>query len=150
MAWKSDDKKKKVTTELEDCAISIALKANTGIHDDLENSSDKLERHELKTYIDGKGLDVDAIQRDVDKDRLTVSDVLEIGIHFARFNTHKNWHSLIKDMAKKYGVDLPDMEGVDIETSVKVVGSFEDLPEEIRDEITKQMNKLNKKKKGKK
>jgi nitrogen-specific signal transduction histidine kinase len=97
--------------KLEDFLKDFMIQVNTGIHEDLESSSDYLERNELKDYVEPKGLNIAAIEKD--EDNLTVRDVLEIGIHWARHATHRNWHEAMDAIAEKHGVEKLDLHDED-------------------------------------
>lgn len=106
---------------------SFMTKANDGIHDELESSKDYLARREVDDYITDEGLDVRAVEANED---LTVADVLEIGIHFARYNTHRNWHDTMDKMADKAGVNMDKLRHKNSE--VHIVTDPDQLPEEVK------------------
>lgn len=123
----------------------LVLRVNEGVHKDLENSQDYLERHELDDYIDEKkGLNLAAIE----ESGLSAHAMVEIGIHWARHCTHTNWHEAMDFIAEKHGVPALGSDTIDTKEEAEVfVGGLDDLPEEIRQAL---VEALSKKKKGKK
>lgn len=137
---------------LEDFLKDFMVLTNEGIHQDLGNSKDYLERHELEDYIEEQGLNIKAIEDN--EDNLTVRDVLEIGIHWARHSTHRNWHEAMDDTAEKYGVpSMEDCDGDD-EPGIKVITDVNELPKEVLEALSDALgsiiSKSSKKRGGKK
>ena len=116
----------------------FSIKMNDGIHSDLKTSAEYLEKNGLEDYIvDGNGLDVTAVEQNED---LTVEQVLEIGMHFARWGVHENLHRAMESSAKKHGLG----------DELAKIKSDDSLPEEVKKVITEALEILMEVKKGKK
>lgn len=141
-------------SRFEEFLVKLCATTNMGIHNDLDNSQDYLGKHEVQDYIDTKrGLDITAIEKAVKNDELSVHDVVEIGIHWARHTIHKNWHEVMDDTAREFGVEPPDMGEHGVKPRVQVITDPSQLPKEVRDVLTDVIGdilKEVKKKKGKK
>ena len=111
----------------------FTLDINNGIHGQLEDSKKRLRSKHIPDYIDEEnGLDVAAVESN---ENLTVRDVLEIGIHYARWNTHDQWHEVMDGLIEKHGVadDIHFEDGA--KTEVKVINGLDQLPPELRDAL---------------
>lgn len=89
------------------------VQINDGIHRELEDSQDYIEKNELQDYITEEGhLDGDAINANED---LTVENVLHLGANHAWYSIHRNWHEVMEGVAKDHGLsddDVADARGV--------------------------------------
>jgi hypothetical protein len=123
--------------------MELCTSVNEGVHKALSASEDFLDNHELKDYIEDDGLNLRAIEENED---LTVEQVVMIGVNFANYSIHANWHEVMEVVAKKAGIEnfeLPHKERKS--PGIKVVTDVNELPDEVVDALKDLLNKKGKK-----
>lgn len=113
-------------TKLEQFSKLLFEGLNGGIHQQLKESQDYLDKHELQSYIDEeRGLNITKIENNED---LTVEHVIEIATHYANYSFHRNWHEAIDYAAEQVGIDTSKLTGGN--AKVEIVGA-DNLPPEV-------------------
>lgn len=148
MGWLNDDEDN--ISKFEEFLVKLMATTNEGIHRDLSNSEDFLASHELDDYIhEKKGLDISKIEKNKD---LTPHQLIEIGMNYARWCTHKNWHEVMDATARDFGVEPPKMGDHGKRGGVQVITDPSQLPDEMREVLTEVLGDIIKrhKRRGKK
>lgn len=147
--------KRETTTKKSDKLLEFLKdfmeQVNNNIHNDLELSQDYLAKHELDDYLDDDGALIGDIEANED---LTVRDVFQLGVNFARTELHQNWHKAMEKIAKKHGVSKAEMEASHGH-GVHVVSDPSELPDDVQQLLAEALGlgdlyKQAKRKKGKK
>lgn len=152
MGW-TNHKEDDGDSKFEQFLMKLCAYTNTGIHHDISKSEDYLASHEISDYIHKKkGLDITAVEKAFANEELSIRDVLEVGIHWANYQTHKNWHEVMDSVAEEFGVESPDLgDHGKGGAEVRVITDPNDLPDEVKEVLVDALSKMiSKKKKGKK
>lgn len=142
--------KKKTVDNHKDMAhtlLGMLDKINTGIHQELSDTEELVDKYELGGYFDSDNMpDINKI----DESDIGVKEVCIVGMASNLRGIHENFHSIIDDTAKELGIDLhaDDGKGFKIKelSGKKVPPEVMELVEGIAEVIEKNRKKREDKK----